>query len=106
MCVDTGAVNLCITQEVANRLGLRVLSQQHARLANDASIPVSVAGPVDIDYGDRSTTVRATVVPGSSENLLGAIPLEDMDLVIHPAEEKLVPAHPEGPIKPIKSFSH
>lgn len=105
VCVDTGAVNLCITQEVADRLGLRVLSQQRARLANDASIPVQVAGPVDIDYGDRSTTVRATVVPGSTENLLGAIPLEDMDLIVHPAMEKLVPAHPEGPIKPIK-FSH
>ena len=29
--------------------------------------------------------------------------LEDMDLVVHPAEERLVPAHPEGPVKPIRS---
>ncbi len=106
VCVDTGAVNLCVTQDVADRLGLQVLNHQRARLANDASIPVHIAGPVEVEYGDRSTTVRATVVPGSTENLLGAIPLEDMDLVINPAEEKLMPAHPEGPIKPIMPVFH
>ena len=104
VCVDTGAVNLCITTDVASRLGLRILGCQTARLANDAGLAVDVAGPVEVEYGDRSTTVRATVVPGATENLLGAIPLEDMDLVVHPAEQKLVPAHPEGPIKPIKRF--
>lgn len=104
VCVDTGAVNLCVTKDVADRLGLQVLNHQRARLANDASIPIYVAGPVEVEYGDRSTTVRATVVPGATENLLGAIPLEDMDLVINPAEEKLVPAHPGGPIKPIMSL--
>jgi len=105
VCVDTGAINLCVTPDVSERLGLRVLNQQRARLANDASIPVEVAGPVEVEYGDRSTTVRATVVPGSTENLLGAIPLEDMDLVVHPSEERLVPAHPGGPIKPIRRIS-
>ena len=103
-CVDTGAVNLCVTQEVADRLGLRVLTEQSARLANDSAVRVKITEPVDIEYGDRSTTVRASVVPGATENLLGAIPLEDMDLMIHPAQQALVPAHPEGPVKPIKRF--
>lgn len=100
--VDTGAVNLCITTDVAERLGLRELGKQNARLANDAYIPVTTAGPVEVEYGGRATTVRATVVPGATENLLGAIPLEDMDLVVHPAGQNLLPAHPEGIIKPIR----
>jgi hypothetical protein len=36
------------------------------------------------------------VLPGDSEPLLGAIPLEDMDVIIHPLRQELIvnPEHP------------
>jgi hypothetical protein len=36
------------------------------------------------------------VLPGNSEPLLGAIPLEDMDVLVHPSRQELIvnPEHP------------
>ena len=36
------------------------------------------------------------VLPGDNEPLLGAIPLEDMDVLIHPLRQELIvnPEHP------------
>ncbi|WP_157098062.1 hypothetical protein [Niabella ginsenosidivorans] len=38
----------------------------------------------------------AMVIPGENELLLGAIPMEDMDVLIHPQRRELVvnPEHP------------
>jgi hypothetical protein len=33
------------------------------------------------------------VVPDAEEVLLGAIPLEDMDLIVYPARQELIGAH-------------
>jgi len=37
----------------------------------------------------KQTTVRAVVLPGDTEPLLGAIPMEDIDVMIDPRSEKL-----------------
>ena len=104
--VDTGAINLCLTEEVAGRLGLRVLRMQEARLANDSMLTVKIVGPVEVEYGDRSTTVRAMVLPGATENLLGVIPMEDMDLVAVPSEQRLVPNDPKHTLRKVLSPHH
>ena len=39
------------------------------------------------------------VLPGNEEVLLGAIPMEEMDLLIHPSKEELI-VNPEHPLKP------
>lgn len=46
------------------------------------------------------TTVRAAVVPGTSEVLLGAIPMEGLDVVIDPVRERLM-VNPESPDAPM-----
>ncbi len=55
-----------------------------------------VAGNVEVRFKNRATTCRAMILPGDSEPLLGAIPLEDMDVLIHPQRQELIvnPAHP------------
>ena len=56
-------------------------------------------------YADiQLTNCDAMVLPGESEILLGAIPMEDLDVIIHPREQKLVvnPAHPLVPSKPVR----
>jgi hypothetical protein len=40
-----------------------------------------------------STAVPAIVLQGAGEVLLGAIPLEDMDLIVDPARRELTGAH-------------
>lgn len=94
--VDTGALTLVINETVREQLKLKTLEQRTATLADGSVFEADVVGPVDIRYANREATVRAIVVPGDAECLLGAIPIEDMDLVIDLGQQKLVvnPAHP------------
>jgi clan AA aspartic protease len=94
--VDSGAYMLTINDDVRNQLDLPLIEKQFATLADDTQVEVEVVGPVDVRFENRSTTCRAVVLPNAGEVLLGAIPMEDMDVLIHPREEKLVvnPKHP------------
>jgi len=102
--VDSGAYNLCINETVQRQLGLPFLEKQFVTLADDTLIEVDFVGPVDIRFEIRSTTVRALVLPGNAEVLLGAIPMEDMDVVFNPREQKLTvnPKHPYVATKHLK----
>jgi hypothetical protein len=59
-----------------------------------------VVGPVDVEFENRKATCNAYVLPGDSEPLLGAIPLEELDVIIHAARQELIinPLHPEGAV--------
>ena len=96
--VDTGAYDLCLTEEVFKTLGLRVIGNLDATVADGRSVTCSITAPVDVHWKDRSTTVRGTVVPGSKEVLLGAIPLEGMDLTVHPKKGEVVGVHGDQPV--------
>jgi len=48
---------------------------------------------VEVHWKNRHTLCSALVVPGADEILLGAIPMEGMDLIIHPRKEEIVGAH-------------
>ena len=91
--VDTGAGTLTITEAVRQKLGLTVQGLRRATLANDGKEMCKVTEPVAIQWQGRDTVCRAIVVPGNGEVLLGAIPLEDMDLVVDPMRQELVGAH-------------
>ena len=91
--VDTGAMNLCITEEIFDRLGLEIVEQKTATVANGQRILCNVTGPVEVHWKDRRTVVMATVVPGADKVLLGAIPLEGMDLMVNPSQQEVVGVH-------------
>lgn len=94
--VDSGAYMLVINDHIKEQLDLPVLEEQTARLADDSEIRVDVVGPVEIIFENRSTTVRAMVFPGHAEPLLGSIPMEDLDVVIDPKQQRLI-VNPENP---------
>lgn len=94
--VDTGAWTLAINEEIQKQLNLRVKRKSPATLADGSIMDLEVVGPVEVRFQNRETTVDAVVLPGNSEVLLGAIPLEGMDVLIDPRNEQLIvnPAHP------------
>lgn len=49
-----------------------------------------MVGPVEVRFENRSTIVKAIVLPGVEDVLLGAIPLEGLDVFIDPVRERLV----------------
>jgi clan AA aspartic protease len=91
--VDTGAGTLVINEEVCQKLGLKIKALRNATFANNMKQVCKITEPVEIRWKERDTACRAMVVPGSDEVLLGAIPLEDMDLIVDPARRELTGAH-------------
>ena len=91
--VDAGARTLVISEAVRQQLGLELKEERRATLANKTTVICNYTGPVDIHWKNRSCSVRALVLPDTAEILLGAIPLEDMDLIIDAARQELAGAH-------------
>ena len=94
--VDTGSYMLAINETIQAQLQLPVVEKRKAQLANGHVVECDVVAPVELRFRNRQTTCRAMVLPGDSEPLLGAIPLEDMDVLIDPLRQELVvnPDHP------------
>lgn len=106
MLVDTGAYNLCINEEIQEQLQLPVVEKRKGMLADGSIREYDVVDNVQLRFKNRATTCRAMVLPGSSEPLLGAIPLEDMDVIIHPQRQELIvnPDHPYFAQMSLKGF--
>jgi clan AA aspartic protease len=100
--VDTGAGTLIINELTCQQLGLRITGLRRSTYANGTKELCKVTEPVDIHWNDRVTSCRAVVVPDAEEVLLGAIPLEDMDLIVHPARRELTGAHGDEVVCMIK----
>lgn len=96
--VDTGSFSLAINQTIQEILQLTVIDQKELTLANGETILYDIVSNVEVKFKNRTCSCRAAVLPGNSEPLLGAIPLEEMDLIVHPAKQELMPnpAHGEN----------
>lgn len=102
--VDSGALHLCVPQHVATQLRLPVLDRRIVNLADGVPQEVDYVGPVLVRFANRQCLVGALVL--GDEPLLGAIPMEDMDLVISPARRSLTvnPANPNIAVSVAKGF--
>ncbi len=96
MLVDTGSYNLCINEEIQEQLKFPVAEKRKAQTADGRIVECDVVDNVQVRFKNRATTCRAMILPGNCEPLLGAIPLEDMDVLIHPQRQELIvnPDHP------------
>ena len=103
MPVDSGAMMLSVNETIKVQLGLSVLDRQMGELADGSRQSFEIVGPVDIRFANRQTTVRAVVLPGDAEPLLGSIPMEDMDVLIDPRGRKLI-VNPSSPYMAKKSL--
>lgn len=94
--VHPGSTHLCINERVCRELGLFILEQRKFQLANGQVHEYEIAGPIEIRFKNRRFLTEAVVLPGENEMLLGAIPMEGMDVLVHPARHELVvnPEHP------------
>jgi len=90
---DTGAWTLVINEDIRQKLGLTIEETSTSTLADGKSDTYDVTESVKIRWKDRSTALPAVVVPNAKEILLGALPLEAMDLMVDPMHGKLVGVH-------------
>ncbi|MDR2597886.1 MAG: hypothetical protein LBC76_11280 [Treponema sp.] len=100
--VDTDAWTLVINETIRNQLGLQIIGTDSGTFADGTKETFNVAGPLEIIWNDRRTICVALVLPTADEVLLGAIPLEVLDLTINPRKEEITGAHGDQPLHSLK----
>ena len=93
--VDTGASALSLAPSLIEGLGLRPIGQRNARTTVGV-LPVTVYSAVRLSIQDRDSVVKVAEVPEGSPVLIGQLPLEEMDLVLSPAQGTLIPNPAHG----------
>jgi clan AA aspartic protease len=91
--VDTGAWTLVINEKIRQKLGLKVEETGETVVAGGGKVSSQTTEFVEIRWKDRKAACEAVVLPGEEETLLGAYPLEGMDLMVHPKLQEVIGAH-------------
>ncbi len=84
---DTGEIMLCIPPHIALQLKLETVENRDVTLADGKELSVPYVGPIQVSFKNRTSFSGALVM--GDEVLLGAIQMEDMDLVVFPREQKI-----------------
>ena len=102
---DTGALMLCVPEHIALQLKLETESMREVSVADGRNMTVPYVGPIKVSFGKRTCFVGALVL--GDEVLLGAVPMEDMDLVISPGRREVTvdPSSPNIPHARVKSLT-
>ena len=92
--VDSGALHLCIPSHLQIQLKLKEIDKKEVTLADGSRKTFPYVGPIEIRFANRIGFAGALVM--GDQTLLGAIPMEDMDLVVIPSKRALE-VNPENP---------
>jgi len=96
--VDTGAAKLVLPQAVVKQLGLKLGDKIKVSYADGRKAQRQEAEGVFVELLGRHDTFSAIVEPRRKNALIGAIVLEDLDLVVDPRGQRLIPRNPGGPL--------
>ncbi len=89
--VDTGAVKFYLRASVIRQLGLHPVGEIKSRTMSARSETRRVYAPVSLEIQGRTGRYDVVEVPDSLPNIVGQIPLEDMDWVVDCRNQKLIP---------------
>jgi clan AA aspartic protease len=108
--VDSGAWDLVINEEIQKQLDLPVIERRAVEMADETVLIIDVVGPIEVRFENKRTIVDAVIMPGTSGVLLGAYPMEGLDVMIDPKGERLLvnppwPNNPKARIRSIKQVS-
>lgn len=89
--VDTGSLFMVINENIQEYLRLPVVDYRPMQLASEHMLKCPVVAPLVVRYKGETAHCSAVVMPDDAEPLLGAIPLEEMNIIIDPQRQELVP---------------
>lgn len=95
-----GAASRCVAEYIAVQLGFDTseVGTREGVLADGSRKAVPMIGPLRVYFADRYCDLSALVL--GDEPLIGAVPMEMMDLVLHPASQTLG-VNPASPFVPV-----
>ena len=91
-------ITLCISKHLSIQLKLKQISQREVRTADGNSHLVDYVGPIQVSFLGRTCITGALVL--GDEVFLGAIPMEDMGMVVIPSTQEIMP-NPKNPNIPV-----
>ncbi len=100
--VDTGAAMVVLPEEMATQLGLPPNSEVTVRYADNRTATRKIVEQLEIEILGRRSVFRAIVEPSRKEPLIGVIVLEDLDLLVDPRNQTLLPRDPAGEVYEIE----
>ncbi len=87
---DTGTALLCLHHDTIRALGLSHVKSAQVRTANGDVVDRRIYGPALITILARRCFTEIMEIPDNVSELLGYIPLENLDLVVDPRKRKVV----------------
>ena len=100
--VDTGASYLVLPAQAAEQLGLPTAGKAKVRYADQRTSSRTVVENVRVDLLGRHGNFKAILEPKRADVLIGAIVLEDMDLLVDCRTQTLQPRDPKQIIAEIE----
>ena len=100
--VDSGAARLVLPQKVVKQLGLPYTSKVKVRYADGRTATRNAVKGVNLQLLGRDGVFTALVEPKRQTALIGAIVLEDLDLLVDCTHQRLVPRDPRFVISEIE----
>ena len=93
--VDTGARSLSLPTRYIRQLGLTKRGEKRVNTSLGPRNRLDMYDVVRLEVQGRECFVDVTEVPDTTPPLIGQIPLESMDFVVDPVNQKLIgnPAH-------------
>ena len=98
--VDTGAGLFYLQTSLVKKLGLRQIDTVRSRTMSNLLEERRVCSPIELKIAGRTGVFRVVEIPDELPNLIGQIPLEELDLVVDLRKRKVMPnpEHPDGPL--------
>jgi predicted aspartyl protease len=100
--VDSGANKLVLPGKVVKELGLPLVGKVKVRYANGRTAIREVAEGVYVELRGRHGTFRAVVEPKRETALVGAIVMEDFDLLVDCPNERVIHRDPKIEVQEIE----
>jgi predicted aspartyl protease len=100
--VDTGAARLVIPARVMHELGLREDGDTSVRYADQRTARRPIVRDVWLELCGRGSNFTAIVEPDREDALIGAIVLEELDLIVDCTRGEVRPRDPERIISEIE----
>ena len=89
--IDTGAVKFYLQSGLIKKLGLRPVDRLASRTMSDRKEQRTVYSPVKLEIQGRSSVFPVVEIPDTLPNIVGQIPLEDLDWVVDLKNRRLIP---------------
>jgi predicted aspartyl protease len=101
--VDTGATLLSLPIRMIDQLGLRRLRKRPVR-TSAGYVEAHVCEPVRLTVQGRECTIDVAEVPDMSPVLIGQVPLELLDFIVDPINQRLIGNPEHGGEQMIEMF--